>query len=184
MKKRHLVKPKLSYQIDDINVTPTSKNSPMGKHRIHRFFIKPLHLKVLENNIIFKRYMEDDDYLDFVEAIFRIESRLDVNPKRHNRIYIENIDNETVLGKKSELKEAKKLHKWKCAYCKTDIIAHEENFSPENFCCERCAKIYLNKSTIKTAVIDSSYKFSEMLKNKIKRREYIIISYLKDNLKT
>lgn len=174
--------PHISYKLTNLDVKLTNLNDRNGKQKVILHKLRPLHRKVLIENPIFKRFWDDEDYGEFVECILRLESRYDDYTKFDDILYIDSIDDEIIVGNKTEILENKKLHKWKCAYCKTDILSKEDDFSPQNFCCKRCGDIYLNRPTIKTTVLESSYKFSEMLKAKIRRRESIMMSYIRENL--
>lgn len=174
--------PHVSYKYTTIDVVLTEDNCRVSKHKISLVPLRPLHGNILKDNNIFKKYKNDKDYVDLVECIFRIESKYDDTIKTKHRIFIDKNKDDIIIGTKDEIEANRKLHDWKCAYCKTPIISIEDDFTPQNFCCKRCGDIYLGRSTIKTAVLQSSYMFSEMLKAKIRRRESIMMSYIKENL--
>lgn len=172
----------ISYKASTLEVKRCSENCPVGKNGIYLKNLKPSFRNIIKKNEIFRKYKTEDDYENLVEAILRIEHEYDKYYKFNDRIYIEKVGDDILLGKKEDILENRKIHEWRCAYCKCVIYAREDDFSPQNFCCQRCAEIYLGRETIKTAVLESSYRFSEMLKAKIRRRESIMLSYIKENL--
>jgi len=174
--------PHISYKLSTIDIKITDMRDSNGKYKIVLYKLRPLHRAVVLENPIFKRFWNDDDYEQYVDCILRLESKYDYYSKFDDILYIDSTNDEILIGDKQDILEYRKLHPWKCAYCKDVIYAHEDDFSPQNFCCKRCGDIYLNRPTIKTAVLESSYKFSEMLKAKIRRNESIMLSYIKENL--
>lgn len=177
-RKKKIVYPKHKTDIKLVHV-----NSPLSRHSIKLTNLRPLFKFVLDDNVIFKRFQFDEDYKYTVECILRMELRIDRNVKTKRKIYIESSNGENEIATKSEIVENRMLHDWKCAYCNCDIISNENDFTPQNFCCPRCTEVYLsrNQNTINTRVLDSSYRFSEMLKREIKKKEKGIISYMKLN---
>ena len=104
-----------------------------------------------------------------------MEHKIDKDKKLKERIYIESDFGRNVyIAEKSTVLENRKKYN-----CVLYIISFEDNYEPNNFCCDRCAKIYLTNKKINTLVIESSYRFTEMLKDKVRKKEHFIYSYLK-----
>jgi hypothetical protein len=138
--------------------------------------LKPRHRKILLDNPILKKNSNDDRFLN---CIFSLEdSKMRVS---HNiRPYLNRKDKSVSTFMKS--KEINRFLDWNCAYCRTEIKSEINNYEPENFVCEKCYNYYIkNSKFVNERIIDSSVKFTDQYKRKLKEEQLKFLKYIRKN---
>ena len=140
--------------------------------------LKPRYQKILKENLVIKKYSEDDR---FIRAIFRIEEEK-IKVSYLQRPFVHPVSKE--IHTYSFIKDSYKIFDWECAYCKSPIKSRIDFFGPSNFTCEKCYKYYIKDSKkINQRIIESSLSFTENCKRMMIDNQKSFIKYLKKNEK-
>lgn len=131
---------------------------------------------ILEFNKVIAKYHDDDR---FIESIFRIQKE-QLNIQKNNRIYYNPETKE--VSSKEYIKKTYKEHPWNCAYCETPIVSKINIITARNFTCDHCYDVYIKDATeINSRIVESSYRFTQEIKDKIKKQNKKIVKYIRRN---
>lgn len=131
---------------------------------------------ILDYNKVIGKYHDDDR---FIATIFKIE-KVQLNNQKSTRIFYNPITKE--ISSKEYIKKQYNEYPWFCAYCNTPIMSTLNNISARNFTCDRCFEIYLkNSDEINSRIVESSFKFTQEVKAKIKHKNKKLVKYIVRN---
>jgi len=144
------------------------------KHGIWLDPLLPSYQKLLKNNNFMKKFTNNEQVLRIIFYMTDME-----NQNKNHRKYWYNPHTKDVTLYKEFLKDSKYLE-WKCAFCETPIRSSVEDFSPTNFCCDKCGEGIEKKEMIDKLIVQSSLKFTKHCKKILKAQQRMIKIYLKN----
>lgn len=140
--------------------------------------LKPRYKKILNDNLVIKKYSDDDR---FIRAIFKIEDEK-IRISHLQRPFVHPVSKE--IHPFESIKDSYRIFNWECAYCKTPIESRMDRFSPDNFTCKKCYTYYIKDSKkINQRIIESSLSFTENCKRMMIDNQKSFIKYLRKNEK-
>ena len=149
---------------------------PQSKQGISTKGLPISYVTILDYNKVVRKYHEDDR---FIESIFYIEKE-HINNQKITRIYFNPHTKE--ISSKEYIKKQYNDYPWTCAYCKEPIMSKLHDITAKNFTCDRCYEIYIKDSNeINSRIVESSYRFTQEVKDKIKKQNKKLIKYIKRN---
>ena len=100
---------------------------------------------------------------------------------KSSRLLVPNPYNGEITSHKELLKESV-IVDWDCAICKSPIRSKMDDFSPDNFCCEKCKDVFGAKSKkIDFRIKDHSIKFTAYCSKLLKIQQNQLLAYVKRN---
>jgi hypothetical protein len=165
-----------SIRIGNVTIVKKKIKGSKSKHGISLVGIPTSYKMILDYNKVIAKYLEDDLFL---KCIFKIE-RENLKYQKINRIYFNPETKE--VSSKEYIKRTYKEYPWHCAYCNKPIISKINQITARNFTCDKCFETYIKDSKeINSKIVDSSYRFTAEIKEKILRQNKKIIKYIKRN---
>ncbi len=130
-----------------------------------------------------KRFLFDNDHLKFVsrnkttmEAIFHVfyqeQLRKDGRAVLNNP-HIGSFTNRHQLNKDAQLVD------WNCAICKEDIRASMNDFSLENFLCDKCEEAHSGSKRIDSRIKTNSLEFTHFCKSMLEQEQKDFLKFVK-----
>ena len=133
------------------------------KHLIRLENLPPAKQKLLLENEYFK-WMRGDAQL--FEIIFRTEDALDMAKPNERAVWNPYRSEFTTMDC---VMADSRLVDWKCAICKTDIVADSSDLSISNFVCAECAEAHNSSNEIvDSRIVQSSKDFTKHCRLQLK----------------
>lgn len=138
--------------------------------------LAPRYRKILANNLIFKKYSNDDR---FILSVFSMEdSNIKVSHLQRPFINPESKEVSTFANVINQYK----IFDWNCAYCRTPIKSRIDNYKASNFTCTKCFNYYIKDTkTYNQRIVDSSVDFTTYCRKLMIENQKKFIKYIKKN---
>ena len=134
-----------------------------------------------------KRFLFDNKHLKFIsrskstmEALFHIfyQEQLRKDGRAvFNNPHIGSFTNRHQLNKDAQLID------WTCAICKEEIRSSMNDYSPENFLCDKCQEAHSGSKRIDSRIKKNSLDFTQFCKTMLKQEQIDFLKFVKVNRK-
>ena len=157
------------------NIQRQNKGKRKTRFGIILDLLSPRHQQHLLKNELLKEHSNDDNFLTIA---FKIEDEF-LNNIQYSKLFLDPHSEEVINA--VQLRKNLKLVKWSCAYCRDEIHSLMDDYTAENFTCEKCYDKYLkNSKWIPELVLENSLAFTSHCKKILRKEQSDFIKYIKD----